>query len=162
LRAHEDAVLAVTARILRSALLLAWFASTVAHGTGWIGAPEGELKQKDIERLLKQQPLAAGENIRVIPLQKNERSAHVLVQIRDREPLHYHADSDISVFILRGSGRIQIADRTHPVRAGDIIHIPRGVVHAYINEGPEVGVALVVYSPPPGPDDRVVSDSQPK
>lgn len=133
-----------------------------AHGADWIGAPEGRLEQQAIERLLKQHPLAAGENIRALPLQKNERSAHVLVQVRDREPLHYHADSDITVFVLRGQGRIQIADRTRPARAGDVLHIPRGVVHAYINEGPEVGVALVVYSPAPGPDDRVVSDSQSK
>lgn len=131
-----------------------------AHGADWIGAPDGKLKQQDVERLLKQQPLAAGENIRALPLQKNERSAHVLVQVRDREPLHYHADSDITVFVLRGQGRITIADRTRPARAGDVLHIPRGVVHAYINEGPEVGVALVVYSPPPGPDDRVLVPTQ--
>jgi len=138
------------------AVLLALVAGTNAHGADWIGAPEGTLEQQDIERLLNQQPLAAGENIRVLPLQKNERSAHALVQVRDREPLHYHADSDITVFILRGQGRIQIAERTRPARAGDVIHIPRGVVHAYINAGPEIGVALVVYSPPPGPDDRVL------
>ena len=138
------------------AVLVGLSVSTAAHGADWIGAPEGALEQRDIEQLLKQHPLAAGENIRAMPLQKTERSAQFLVQIRDREPLHYHADSDISVFILRGRGRIQIADRTRPARAGDVIHIPRGVVHAYINEGSEVGVALVVYSPPPGPDDRVV------
>ncbi len=142
------------------AVLVGLAVSTAAHDADWIGAPEGALEQHDIQRLLKQQPLAAGENIRVLPLQKNERSAHVLVQIRDREPLHHHADSDISVFILHGRGRIQIADRTRPARAGDVIHIPRGVLHAYINEGAEIGVALVVYSPPPGPDDRVVPDSQ--
>ncbi len=143
-------------------VLLGLAVSAAANSADWIGAPEGTLEQHAIERLLKRHPLAAGENIHVLPLQKNDRSAHVLVQVRNREPLHYHADSDISVFILRGRGRIQIADRTRPVRAGDVIHIPRGVIHAYINEGPEVGVAFVVYSPAPGPDDRVAVDSQPK
>ena len=140
------------------AVLVGLAVSAAAHGADWIGAPEGVLEQRDIEQLLKQHPLAAGENIRVLPLQKNEHSAHVLVQVRDREPLHYHADSDITVFILRGRGRIQIADRTRPARAGDVIHIPRGAVHAYINEGPEIGVALVVYSPAPGPNDRVLAE----
>lgn len=32
----------------------------------------------------------------------------------------------------------------------------RGAVHAYINEGSEIGVAFVVYVSAPGPDDRVV------
>jgi quercetin dioxygenase-like cupin family protein len=144
------------------AVLLGLTISTATHGTDWIGAPKGELEQQDIEQLLKQHPLATSENIRVLPLQKNERSAHVLVQIRDREPLHYHADSDITVFILRGRGRIQIADRTRPARAGDVIHVPRGAVHAYINDGAEIGVALVVYNPPPGPEDRVLVEQNPK
>ena len=39
---------------------------------------------------------------------------------------------------------------------GDVLHVPRGVIHAYINQGPEVGVAIVSYSPAPGPDDRVL------
>lgn len=127
-----------------------------ALSADWISAPQGPPESHDIAQLLKNQPLAPGENIRVTPLQKTERSAQFLVQIRDREPLHYHADSDITVFILRGSGRIRIAEAARPARAGDVIHIPRGAVHAYINEGPEIGVAFVVYSPAPGPDDRVV------
>jgi quercetin dioxygenase-like cupin family protein len=146
----------VTARFLLGTALIALVTSTSAHGADWIEAPEGKLEHQDIERLLKRQPLAADENIRAIPLQKNERGAHVLVQIRDREPLHYHADSDITVFILRGRGRIQIADRTHAVRTGDVVHVPRGVVRAYINDGPEIGVALVVYSPAPGTEDRII------
>lgn len=144
---------------MRSALPLGILLAAVAGqalAVDWIAAPHGAPEAHDIAQLLKNHPLAAGENIRVVPLQKTERSAQFLVQIRDREPLHYHADSDIGVFILRGRGRIQIADRTRPARAGDVIHVPRGVVHAYINEGAEIGVALVVYSPPPGPDDRVL------
>jgi hypothetical protein len=34
------------------------------------------------------------------------------------------------------------------------------MVHAYINRGPEVSVALVVYSPAPGPNDRVLVDAK--
>lgn len=145
-----------------SAVLAGLAVSVSASSADWIGAPEGTLARQDIERLLEQHPLETGENTRALPLQKNERSAHALVQVRDREPPHYHADSDISVFVLRGRGRIQIADRTHPARASDVLRIPRGTVHAHINEGPEVGVALVVYSPVPGLEARVISDSQPK
>lgn len=44
------------------------------------------------------------------------------------------------------------------VEAGDVIHIPRRAVHAYINHGPEVGTAFVIMSPPPGPRDPVLVD----
>jgi quercetin dioxygenase-like cupin family protein len=142
-------------------VLLGMLLATVAGpvpAADWISAPHGAPEAHAIAQLLKDQPLAAGENIRVIPLQKTDHSAQFLVQIRGREPLHHHADSDITVFLLRGHGRIRIGERARPARAGDVIHIPRGAVHAYINEGPETGVAFVVYSPPPGPDDRVLAE----
>ncbi len=142
---------------MRSVLLglLLAAAAGPASAADWIHAPNGALERRDIAQILKDYPLAAGENIRVIPLQKTDHSAQILVQIRGREPLHYHADSDITVFLLRGKGRIRIGERERPARAGDVIHIARGAMHAYINEGPEIGVAFVVYSPAPGPDDRV-------
>lgn len=134
--------------------------TVTAPAADWISAPHGAPEARAIAQFLKDQPLAPGENIRVISLQKTGHSAQFLVQIREREPLHYHADSDITVFILRGHGRIRIGERERRARAGDVIHISRGAVHAYVNDGPEIGVAFVVYSPAPGPDDRVVVDSQ--
>lgn len=131
----------------------------------WLGPEAGgtaPAAPKNLEQLLAENPLAPGENIRALPLGRNERVAHVLVQVRDREPLHYHADSDITVLMLRGRGAIRVADKSFPVTTGDAIHIPRGVVHAYINAGPEVGVALVVYSPAPGPNDRVPVEDKKK
>jgi quercetin dioxygenase-like cupin family protein len=141
--------------VLPLGMLLAAVAGPVP-AADWISAPHGAPETRDIGQLLKDQPLATGENIRVIPLQKTDHSAQFLVQISGREPLHYHADSDITVFLLRGHGHIRIDERTRPARAGDVIHIARGAVHTYINEGPEIGVAFVVYSPAPGPDDRVL------
>ena len=131
----------------------------------WLGPEAGATAPaapKNLEQLLAEDPLALGDNIKALPLGRSARAAHVLVQVRDREPLHYHADSDITVLMLRGRGAIQIGAKSFPVTAGDAIHIPRGVGHAYINAGPEIGVALVVYSPPPGPKDRVLVEDKKK
>ena len=92
---------------------------------------------------------------------RSARSAAMLVQVRDREPLHRHADSDITVFLLRGEGDMRIGKEALPVKAGSVIHIPRGAVHAYINRGPEPATALVVYSPAPGPKDRILVEDKP-
>ena len=123
----------------------------------WLGPQQDQkqlLRHADVDQLLAAQPLAAGENIKAVPMFRNARSATVLVQVRDREPLHRHVDSDITVFILRGEGEIVIGEETRPVKAGDVIHVERGVVHAYINRGPQPAAALVVFSPAPGPNDR--------
>ena len=57
--------------------------------------------------------------------------------------------------MLRGTGDMLIGGKTYPVKTGDVILIERGAIHAYINRGPEPAAALVVYSPAPGPKDRV-------
>jgi quercetin dioxygenase-like cupin family protein len=130
-----------------------------ASAAEWIGPDEkvsGKYDTKQLEQLLERNKPAQNENIKVVPLFRNARSSNILVQVRDREPLHRHVDSDITVFLLRGEGEMRLGQETRPVKAGDVIHIERGVIHAYINRGPEPAAALVVYSPAPGPNDRVL------
>jgi len=129
----------------------------------WIGPDEkasGKYDTKQLEQLLEQNQPGPNENIKVVPLFRNARSSNILVQVRDREPLHRHVDSDITVFLLRGEGEMRLGPETRPVRAGDVIHIERGAVHAYINRGTEPAAALVVYSPAPGPKDRVLVEEK--
>lgn len=126
---------------------------------GWLGpGPDGKvIAAQSVETLLHANPLAPGENIKPIPLHRSAHTSHLLVQIRDREPLHYHADSDISVLMLRGNGTIHVGEQKLPAKAGDVLLIPRGVVHYFVNAGKESAAALVIYSPPPGPNDRVLA-----
>ena len=125
----------------------------------WLGPEAGATAPaapKNLEQLLAEDPLAPGDNIKALPLGRSARAAHVLVQVRDREPLHYHADSDITVVMVRGHGVIHIADKSFPVKEGDVMLVPRKVVHYFVNRSPVPAAALVIYSPPPGPKDRVV------
>lgn len=134
-----------------------------ARAAEWIGPDEkvaGKYATKQLEQLLEQNQPTPNENIKVVPLFRNARSSNILVQVRDREPLHRHVDSDITVFLLRGEGDMRLGKETRPVKAGDVIHIERGVIHAYINRGAEPAAALVVYSPAPGPKDRVLVEEK--
>lgn len=125
----------------------------------WVGGEAGgRVDTQVIDRLLAEHPLQENENIRTVPVAATAETKQLLVQVRNREPRHYHADSDLTVFLLRGRGEIEINGEHRKVAAGDVIHIPRRAVHAYINHGPEIGVAFVVMSPPPGPRDRVLVD----
>ncbi|MBI3576186.1 MAG: cupin domain-containing protein [Gammaproteobacteria bacterium] len=136
----------------------------VATAAEWLGPDEkisGKHDARDLDRLLEENKLAGGENIKVVTLSRGPRSANMLVQVRDREPLHRHADSDITVFLLRGEGELRVGKQMHAVKIGDVMHIPRGAVHAYINRGPEPAAALVVYSPAPGPKDRILVEDKP-
>jgi quercetin dioxygenase-like cupin family protein len=135
-----------------------------SHAGQWLGPQQDQehvLRQTDFGQLLAANPLGSGENIKVMELSRNARSSNVLVQVRDREPLHRPADSDITVFLLRGEGDMRIGKETRPVKAGDVIHIERGTIHAYIHRGAEPAAALVVYSPAPGPKDRILVEDKP-
>jgi quercetin dioxygenase-like cupin family protein len=148
---------------LLSMLLIGAGCFHAALAAEWIGPDEkaaGKYDTKQLEQLLEQNKPAQNENIKVVPLFRNARSSNILVQVRDREPLHRHMDSDITVFLLRGEGDMRLGQETRPVRAGDVIHIERGAIHAYINRGPEPAAALVVYSPAPGPNDRVLVEEK--
>jgi quercetin dioxygenase-like cupin family protein len=146
-------------KILLSIFLIGAGGFHAALAAEWIG-PDGKLAGKydtqQLEQLLEQNKPARNENIKVVPLFRNARSSNILVQVRDREPLHRHVDSDITVFLLRGEGDMRLGKETRPVRAGDVIHIERGAIHAYINRRPEPAAALVIYNPAPGPKDRVL------
>jgi quercetin dioxygenase-like cupin family protein len=138
-----------------SLILLAGALTACATAGKWVGA---EGAPRDFEALLAQNRIADGENIKVVRVIRNEHVEQLLVQVRDREPLHYHADSDLTVVLLRGKGVIRIGASDTAIRAGDIVHVPRGVVHAYFNGGTEIGVAFVAMAPPPGPADRVLAE----
>ena len=125
----------------------------------WLGPETKDAERyvsRNLEKILVANPLGEHEEFKVTPLFENPRSKHVLVQVRQREPAHVHTDSDITVWLLRGNGVMHVGGKEHAVKTGDVIHIPRDVVHYYVNQGPETGAALVVYSPAPGPDDRVL------
>jgi quercetin dioxygenase-like cupin family protein len=150
-------------KILLSISLIGAGGFHAALAAEWIGPDEklaGKYDTKQLEQLLEQNQPAQNENIKAVPLFRNARSSSLLVQVRDREPLHRHIDSDITVFMLRGAGDMRLGKETRPVKAGDVIHIERDVIHAYINRGTAPAAALVVYSPAPGPKDRVLVEEK--
>jgi mannose-6-phosphate isomerase-like protein (cupin superfamily) len=106
-----------------------------------------EYREISLEKILADNPLAPGDNIRVANLGRSASSSQHIVQIRDREILHVHKLHDGTVIILRGQGYLVLAGKRIDVKAGDIIHIPRGVAHQYVNGAGEPTVALAVYAP---------------
>lgn len=66
---------------------------------------------------------------------------------------HYHADANEVQFILEGAGTFWLGDKEVPIKAGDLIVIPKGTHHA--GNKPNLGrfKALAIKLPPQRPDD---------
>lgn len=50
-------------------------------------------------------------------------------------PKHYHPDIEHEQYVLKGKYRVGIGNKTHEVKVGDSIYIPKGTVHWYQNTG---------------------------
>jgi len=62
-------------------------------------------------------------------------------------PPHVHHWEEESFYLLQGTLTIQAAGRTFQATAGDFVHIPRGTVHSFRNDGEVDAKALVIVSP---------------
>lgn len=65
---------------------------------------------------------------------------------------HNHPDAEQFIFVISGHGEMMIEDAdgapvTWPVKAGDLVSIPKGAYHSTFNTGWEPIRILAVYSP---------------
>jgi mannose-6-phosphate isomerase-like protein (cupin superfamily) len=107
-----------------------------------------EFKQAEIEKVLAENPLGASENIKITTLGQGQGVSHHVVQVRDREKPHIHKLHDGTVVMVKGHGYLMMDNRRIDLSAGDVVYIPRGAVHYFVNTGGEPAVAFVIFSPP--------------
>jgi quercetin dioxygenase-like cupin family protein len=71
-----------------------------------------------------------------------------LVPPNARMPVaHYHRDWEETVYGVEGMVTLTVAGKRIELRPGDSIFIPRGVVHAFINETQAAAKMLAVLTP---------------
>ena len=107
-----------------------------------------EFKQAEIEKVLAENPLGASENIKITTLGQGQSVSHHLVQVRDREKPHLHKIHDGTVVMVKGGGYLMMETRRIDLSVGDIVYIPRGAVHSFVNTASDPSVAFVVFAPP--------------
>ena len=134
-----------------SALLLAACAGAPRLTVGSAVPPVAE----DPAALADRFPLAPGDNIRVQPLGRTDACSYSFIQIRDRERPHLHASHDLTVTLLRGTGRLHVADRTVDMRPGDVAFVERGTRHYFVNTGAGPAAAFAMFAPPYDGTDQV-------
>ncbi|KAL3690637.1 hypothetical protein R1sor_004288 [Riccia sorocarpa] len=62
-------------------------------------------------------------------------------------PLHYHTLEDETWTMLEGGLTWIIGENQHDVTDGDVIFIPRGTPHAFVNKSGKNARMLVIYTP---------------
>jgi len=118
--------------------------------------PNGQTaSQASLSSMLAAHPLPAEQNISALPLGRTDALSFHLIQVRDREQPHLHAAHDLSVTVLRGTGRLYVAGEPHEMRPGDVAVVPRGTPHYFVNTASEPAVAFATFAPPYDGSDQV-------
>lgn len=61
--------------------------------------------------------------------------------------LHRHSREDETFYVLAGELAVQLGDETAVVTPGELLRIPRGTRHAFVNRGAAPLTALVLLTP---------------
>ena len=96
--------------------------------------------------------------IGIADILKTENGSIHLAVVRSGRKLraHYHRERDETYIILRGKGRLRLGEKFLEVSPGDIVTIPKRVIHGIEATGGEDLVFIFVSMPPFDPQgDRV-------
>ena len=52
----------------------------------------------------------------------------------EKIPLHHHG-YEHEIFVIEGQGTVTVDGETHDVRVGDVVYVPPGAQHQYVNTG---------------------------
>jgi quercetin dioxygenase-like cupin family protein len=104
---------------------------------------------KNIDEIVNEKPLPEGENVMVIPIGKDKSSSIYLFQIRANAEMdaHFHKSHDVIMYIMKGSGIVELHGTRHSVKEGMVVVIPRLVGHRFINTGDVTNIIVSIFSP---------------
>jgi mannose-6-phosphate isomerase-like protein (cupin superfamily) len=71
---------------------------------------------------------------------------------------HYHQESEEVYLVTSGTGRLLLGDETQPIRAGDCVVIPPGIVHRLWADPNAALVVVCSCVPPYSHEDTVLVD----
>ncbi len=74
----------------------------------------------------------------------------VLMSLKPGEEigLEVHRKIDQLLVFVQGSGMANISGQTHPIKEGDLVFVPAGTVHNFVNTGNTDLKLFTTYSPP--------------
>jgi quercetin dioxygenase-like cupin family protein len=65
----------------------------------------------------------------------------------DGPPQHRHARHDEGFYVVSGTARFTVGDKTYDAPAGTLVMVPPGAPHTFANPGEEPAVLLNMFTP---------------
>ncbi|MBI5044807.1 MAG: cupin domain-containing protein [Candidatus Levybacteria bacterium] len=68
---------------------------------------------------------------------------------------HYHVVSEEAYYVVSGEGVAHVGEVSEPIKTGDVVHVPVGVVHGLENVSSTDKMHILAISSPPYSDDDI-------
>lgn len=98
-------------------------------------------------------------DIAIRKLRETPEASFQIVRLNTAEKPHVHQRHDLTVFILRGRALMHLDNKEIPVRAGDVIDIPRGIPHWVENKSKAPSEVYAIFTPAFDGKDTVFIDT---
>ena len=142
-------------------LLLACALAGTAFFVGRATAEDAAYKSTvlSVPALLSKNPPDRDEAFKILPLVQGQDVSVTVVRAEKDLPPHYHESREEVAYVVRGGGTMRLGEEKRAVKAGDVIYIPRRVVHGFTNGAKQGTVVVSVMAPPfDGKDRHFIED----
>lgn len=104
---------------------------------------------KQIDDILKENPLKPGEKAQTIKIAEDNTATVLVLRLLEGVEVksHFHKTHDEIVVFIKGRGQTTIGDKTMDMKPGTIHFNPMGKVHATKNIGNEPLVVISIFTP---------------
>lgn len=113
-----------------------------------------QAKHGNVAKLLAEGPADPSTPAKALPFATGEHCSINLLLVKGVVPEHYHEKHEETVLIEFGSGTMRLGEKRVRVGAGDLVHIPKGVVHGFSPDSEPVRV-VSIFAPAFDGKDRV-------
>jgi len=125
--------------LFTSALVMAW-----GKDKGWIGRL---IQPGEVTESVQWMEAESKSDIAIRKLRETADASFQIVRLNTAEKPHVHQHHDLTVFVLRGKALMHLDEKHIPVRAGDVIDIPRGVPHWVENKSRSPSEVYAIFTP---------------
>lgn len=105
-------------------------------------------------------PIDSFDNLYVQPLSSDSNVSGFVIWIKQEVKPHLHAVHSEHVYVLEGTGKMLLGDKTIAVKAGDLLYIPPRTIHALKVTSVEPMKVLSLQAPEFDGKDRVYVDKE--
>jgi quercetin dioxygenase-like cupin family protein len=129
--------------------------SLICLAAGLAAAP-AEAPVVHFDEVVKANPIDPARGAVLTEVARGEQASVNVWQMTKGLPPHFHRTHEEVIFVKSGRAEVRLGDRTLTMQAGDMVLVPKGMVHSARALGDEPIRGISVFAPAFDGKDRVM------